>query len=210
MQYHARVGYSRVGRDGRERIGQRRLNSVTPERGARGSPRRTPAGRPRRDGARADGGFCGTREGTSRQCGYLGRPEVTCTALAGRTGLAKMLQKRAHLRLSGSSRRAAASASTPEPRKAGPLPNANHGTAFARRWRGVRSAWSAARRQRPDGQRPNDPQPSDMRVRALIALLATIALIVGGMFLTHELRRAADLQDCVMSGRTNCAPISPP
>jgi hypothetical protein len=33
--------------------------------------------------------------------------------------------------------------------------------------------------------------------------------VLGGIFLIHELGRAARLQDCVMSGRTNCAPIDP-
>jgi hypothetical protein len=46
-------------------------------------------------------------------------------------------------------------------------------------------------------------------MRALLALLATLTLVAGGVFLTHVLRNASQLQDCVMSGRTNCAPIDP-
>lgn len=42
---------------------------------------------------------------------------------------------------------------------------------------------------------------------AVIALLVIVALVAGGLFLTHELRGAATIQDCVASGRTNCAPI---
>jgi hypothetical protein len=37
-----------------------------------------------------------------------------------------------------------------------------------------------------------------------------ILLVLGGLVLTHVLRQAARLQDCVMSGRTNCAPIQTP
>jgi hypothetical protein len=46
-------------------------------------------------------------------------------------------------------------------------------------------------------------------VPALIALLMTLTLVACDVFLTHELRKASQLQDCVMSGRTNCAPIDP-
>jgi hypothetical protein len=49
----------------------------------------------------------------------------------------------------------------------------------------------------------------DPRWLALTGLLVTLLLVLGGIFLIHELGRAARLQDCVMSGRTNCAPIDP-
>jgi hypothetical protein len=54
-----------------------------------------------------------------------------------------------------------------------------------------------------------DPEPPDPRRKALIALLFVVVLIVGGLLLTHVLRHMSQLQDCVMSGRTNCAPIDP-
>jgi hypothetical protein len=38
----------------------------------------------------------------------------------------------------------------------------------------------------------------------LIALLAIAVLVVGGIWLAHVLGAASKLQDCVMSGRTNC------
>ncbi len=44
-------------------------------------------------------------------------------------------------------------------------------------------------------------------IGALIALLVVAALVLGGWFLTHELGSAARIQDCVASGRTNCAPV---
>jgi hypothetical protein len=35
-------------------------------------------------------------------------------------------------------------------------------------------------------------------------------VVVGGYFLAVKLKEMAQLQDCVMSGRTNCAPIAAP
>jgi hypothetical protein len=45
-------------------------------------------------------------------------------------------------------------------------------------------------------------------VRQIVAILILLlALIGGGLWLTHALRGAATIQDCVSAGRTNCAPI---
>ena len=44
---------------------------------------------------------------------------------------------------------------------------------------------------------------------ALIALLVIVALIAGGLWLARTLHGVGRLQDCVMSGRTNCAPVTP-
>lgn len=41
----------------------------------------------------------------------------------------------------------------------------------------------------------------------LIALILVVVLIGGGLWITHILRSSAAIQDCVTSGRTNCAPI---
>ena len=41
----------------------------------------------------------------------------------------------------------------------------------------------------------------------LIALVLIVALVAGGLWLSQHLSATAKLQDCVMSGRTNCAPI---
>jgi hypothetical protein len=54
---------------------------------------------------------------------------------------------------------------------------------------------------------PDEPQLPDSRRGALIGLGLVVLLIVGGLALAHVLRGTARLQDCVMSGRTNCAPI---
>jgi hypothetical protein len=42
---------------------------------------------------------------------------------------------------------------------------------------------------------------------ALIGLVICLALVLGGLFLVYALKKSADLQDCVMQGRTNCAPV---
>jgi hypothetical protein len=47
--------------------------------------------------------------------------------------------------------------------------------------------------------------------RSALAAIGVIALlIVGGLWLMHVLGGAAAMQDCVSSGRTNCAPIAAP
>ena len=56
-------------------------------------------------------------------------------------------------------------------------------------------------------QEPNPPQLPDSRRGAMVGLLVVLALIVGGLFLVHVLRGMSQIQDCAMSGRTNCAPI---
>jgi len=54
---------------------------------------------------------------------------------------------------------------------------------------------------------PEDPEAPDSRRGALIGFGLVLLLIVGGLVLAHVLRGTAQVQDCVMSGRTNCAPI---
>jgi hypothetical protein len=45
--------------------------------------------------------------------------------------------------------------------------------------------------------------------RSLIALGVVVVLFVVGWLLAHELYVGGKLEDCLMSGRTNCAPIEP-
>jgi hypothetical protein len=51
----------------------------------------------------------------------------------------------------------------------------------------------------------NDPPMSSRR--AIFGLLAFAIGIVAVLFIIQELRHSAQIQDCVASGRTNCAPI---
>jgi hypothetical protein len=44
----------------------------------------------------------------------------------------------------------------------------------------------------------------------LLALALLLILVAGGLFLFYALRSSSNLQDCVMQGRTNCAPIESP
>ncbi len=46
--------------------------------------------------------------------------------------------------------------------------------------------------------------------RALIALLFFVALAAGGWFLITRMSANKSIQDCVMSGRRNCAPVDDP
>jgi hypothetical protein len=55
----------------------------------------------------------------------------------------------------------------------------------------------------------NGPEP-DSRRPALIGLVLVLALVVAAYFLVMALRKNADLEDCLMSGRRNCAPIEAP
>ncbi len=41
----------------------------------------------------------------------------------------------------------------------------------------------------------------------LIALLVVVVLAVGGIWLSRALHGTGKLQDCVMAGRNNCAPV---
>jgi hypothetical protein len=50
-----------------------------------------------------------------------------------------------------------------------------------------------------------DHQPSSRRM--LFGLLAFLLGIAAVLFIVQQLRHAAQIQDCVASGRTNCAPI---
>jgi hypothetical protein len=63
--------------------------------------------------------------------------------------------------------------------------------------------------QKPPPQR-HDDDPADPRRAALIGLIIILALAIGAIVLIRELGKASKLQDCVMSGRTNCAPIEVP
>jgi hypothetical protein len=51
-----------------------------------------------------------------------------------------------------------------------------------------------------------DSQNSSQR-RSLIALGVVVVLFVVGWILAHELYANGKIEDCVMSGRTNCVPI---
>ena len=44
----------------------------------------------------------------------------------------------------------------------------------------------------------------------MVALVIVVLLFVVGWVLAHELYANGKLEDCMLSGRTNCAPIQSP
>ena len=55
-----------------------------------------------------------------------------------------------------------------------------------------------------DGHEPDSRRP------AVIGLVVVLLLVIGAYFLVAALRKNAELEDCLMSGRRNCAPIEAP
>lgn len=55
-----------------------------------------------------------------------------------------------------------------------------------------------------------NPDQNDNRRGPLIGLLVVVLLFVIGWVLVRELYAGGKMEDCLMSGRTNCAPIQNP
>jgi hypothetical protein len=54
-----------------------------------------------------------------------------------------------------------------------------------------------------------DPEAERRRIRSNVAALLFAALLIAiGWILVEKLGESARLQDCLMSGRTNCEPIA--
>ncbi len=71
----------------------------------------------------------------------------------------------------------------------------------------------AFRRRTPEAARPpsrqEDLEADRARARSNIVALAVAALLVfAGWLLVQKLGQTSRLEDCLMSGRTNCAPIA--
>ena len=62
---------------------------------------------------------------------------------------------------------------------------------------------------REDGAAMNEREPKENRRPAIAGLLIAVVLLVVGLWLAHELTAASKMQDCLMSGRTNCNVIQP-
>jgi hypothetical protein len=58
----------------------------------------------------------------------------------------------------------------------------------------------------PDRKQDREPEN---RNGAIAGLVIAIVLLVVGVWLARDLTAASKLQDCVMSGRTNCNVIEP-
>jgi hypothetical protein len=59
---------------------------------------------------------------------------------------------------------------------------------------------------------PNEPDDDGggSRRGALIGLVVTALLVVAGYYLMTVLREHGKMEDCLMSGRSNCAPLDIP
>ncbi len=56
----------------------------------------------------------------------------------------------------------------------------------------------------------DDRETDDRRTAALMGLVIVLALAIAGVVLIRDLGAESKLEDCLMSGRTNCAPIEVP
>ena len=56
---------------------------------------------------------------------------------------------------------------------------------------------------------PKQDHEVESRAGAIAGLVIAIVLLAVGIWLARELTAASKLQDCVMSGRTNCNVIEP-
>ena len=59
-----------------------------------------------------------------------------------------------------------------------------------------------------DPAKNREPEP-DSRRGAIAGLVIIVVLLAVGIWLARDLTAASKLQDCVMSGRTNCNVIEP-
>jgi hypothetical protein len=58
---------------------------------------------------------------------------------------------------------------------------------------------------------PNDQDDGDGNRRgAVIGLVITALLVIAGYYLMTVMRHQGQVEDCLMSGRSNCAPIDIP
>ena len=53
----------------------------------------------------------------------------------------------------------------------------------------------------------DDQEGADRQTASLAGLAFALLLVVVGLFLVHTLHRKAVVEDCLLSGRTNCAPV---
>ncbi len=68
---------------------------------------------------------------------------------------------------------------------------------------------SKPEKPKPANPKPSTPESRENNTPALAGLAIAAVLLVVGLWLAHELRAASKMQDCVMSGRSNCNEIRP-
>jgi hypothetical protein len=57
---------------------------------------------------------------------------------------------------------------------------------------------------------PEEDHHDQSRLRAVVGLAIVAVLVLAAVYLVNALRNESNLEDCLMSGRTNCAPIETP
>jgi hypothetical protein len=62
----------------------------------------------------------------------------------------------------------------------------------------------------PLAEPPDEHDHEHSRTPALIGLLVVALLVIAAYYLVNALRNESNLEDCLMSGRSNCAPIEVP
>jgi hypothetical protein len=60
-----------------------------------------------------------------------------------------------------------------------------------------------------DGTAMTEREPRENRRPAIAGLAIAVVLLAVGVWLARELTAASKMQDCLMSGRTNCNVIQP-
>ncbi len=61
-----------------------------------------------------------------------------------------------------------------------------------------------------DARDDNRQTDAARQTSALMGLIVILALAIVGVILVRELREKSNLEDCLMTGRSNCAPIETP
>jgi hypothetical protein len=56
----------------------------------------------------------------------------------------------------------------------------------------------------------DDRDADERRTMALMGLIVILSLAIVGVLLVRQLGKESHLEDCLMQGRTNCAPIELP
>jgi len=62
---------------------------------------------------------------------------------------------------------------------------------------------------RPEKDRSEETESQGNHTAAMAGLAIAVVLLVVGLWLARELTAASKMQDCLMSGRTNCNVIQP-
>ena len=58
--------------------------------------------------------------------------------------------------------------------------------------------------------RAHEHEEAERRTAALMGFIVILVLAIAGVVLVRELAKNARMEDCLMSGRRNCAPLDVP